>query len=281
MASSNEYTEYYGRIDFNEKLIRDILFNHAKDNKGDDNFGISPENRILNENKQIFIKNYETLKDLFKKNNPYLIHVIENTYSEKGQSLDSNYGNYVTFNYVEIIFIDNYCNYYIVKGYKNGIGRFKNGYLSMKITSPNEFIIKKQSTHKLSNDLIDDIKKIKPIQNINFQDGMKKFIENNPLYDIINIYFTLHQKNKNIIYQHKKKHTFKYNANESSDVYITGTFNNWEKIKMTNENNIWKYDIDLDEGTYEYKFIINDEWKHDEKQPIITNNGIINNIIIL
>ena len=50
---------------------------------------------------------------------------------------------------------------------------------------------------------------------------------------------------------------------------------------MTNENNIWKYYIDLDEGTYEYKFIINDEWKHDEKQPIITNNGIINNIIIL
>ena len=79
----------------------------------------------------------------------------------------------------------------------------------------------------------------------------------------------------------KKSYTFKYNANESSDVYITGTFNNWEKIKMTNENNIWKYYIDLDEGTYEYKFIINDEWKHDEKQPIITNNGIINNIIIL
>ena len=26
---------------------------------------------------------------------------------------------------------------------------------------------------------------------------------------------------------------------------------------MTNENNIWKYYIDLDEGTYEYKFIIN------------------------
>jgi len=79
----------------------------------------------------------------------------------------------------------------------------------------------------------------------------------------------------------KKSYIFKYNANESSDVYITGTFNNWEKIKMTNENNIWKYYIDLDEGTYEYKFIINDEWKHDEKQPIITNNGIINNIIIL
>ena len=201
MASSNEYTEGYGRIDINGKQIRDILFNHAKDNKGDDNFGIFPENTLLNENKQIFIKNYETLIDLFKKNNPYLIHVIENAYSEVRQESGFS-GNNPTFDYVEIIFIDNYCNYYIIKGYKNGVGRFSNGYMCQKITSPNEFIIKKQSTHKLSNDLIDDIKKIKPIQNINFNinfkdAGMLKFIENNPLYDIINIYFTLHQKNKN------------------------------------------------------------------------------------
>ena len=198
MASSNEYTEGYGRIDINGKQIRDILFNHAKDNKGDDNFGIFPENTILNENKQIFIKNYETLIDLFKKNNPYLIHVIENAYSEVRQESGFS-GNNPTFDYVEIIFIDNYCNYYIIKGYKNGVGRFSNGYMCQKKTSPDKFIIKKQSTHKLSNDLIDDIKKIKPIQNINFKDdGILKFIENNPLYDIINIYFKLHQKNKTL-----------------------------------------------------------------------------------
>ena len=220
MASSNEYTEGYGRID--PKLT--------------DRWN---QNIILNLD-----------------NNKYIIHQFEIT--------DEN-------TYCNSVYIDNYSNYYIQHITRNAGPYQCTSYGNLGLLIKND-----NTKYKLSNKLIDNIKKIKY-----YPTGGG----GHPNSSADNIYFDVLDIIKNIIVAQSekitKKYIFKYQSLESSDVYIAGTFNNWEKIKMTNDNNIWKYDMDLDEGTYEYKFIINDEWKYDDKQPIITNNGIINNIVIL
>jgi len=230
MASSNEYTEDYGRIEPNlTNFINHILFRNDNTDNIHFNFNIR-------------------IKEIYS-NNRYIIHQFDIT--------DLN-------TYINRVFIDNYSNYYIIeKGMhiQNDIEKIDN------------------TKYKLSNKIIDNIKKIKYYPTTSYTNCP------NPRGDTI--YVDMLDIIKNIIVSQSeeiiKKHTFKYKTLklETSEVYIAGTFNNWEKIKMTNENEIWKYDVELDKGIYEYKFIINNEWKYDENQPIITNNGIINNIVIL
>ena len=136
--------------------------------------------------------------------------------------------------------------------------------MCQKKTSPDKFIIKKQSTHKLSNDLIDDIKKIKPIQNINFKDdGILKFIENNPLYDIINIYFKLHQKNKTLEAV-KDLPEINEDSEESDEIdklwfdgkILNKVITNYGKPSTTEEhkNIIEKYNKEIQKNVYKKMF---------------------------
>lgn len=67
-----------------------------------------------------------------------------------------------------------------------------------------------------------------------------------------------------------------------NDVYITGTFCDWKKrIKMNkNKNNIFEQELLLDKGKYEFKFIVDNEWKCSSYYPQIKDNrGIINNYL--
>ncbi len=65
------------------------------------------------------------------------------------------------------------------------------------------------------------------------------------------------------------------------NVYLSGTFNNWKKDKMTLEDNIWKLKKKLQQGIYYYKFIVDDEWQIDTDKPYEEKDGHINNKIII
>lgn len=64
-------------------------------------------------------------------------------------------------------------------------------------------------------------------------------------------------------------------------VYITGTFNNWERqIPMHRSGNDFSYVHNLKKGKHAFKFIVDDEWRHAPDQPTIADiDGQINNFI--
>jgi hypothetical protein len=64
-------------------------------------------------------------------------------------------------------------------------------------------------------------------------------------------------------------------------VYITGTFNNWERqIPMHRSGNDFTYVHNLPKGKHAYKFIVDDEWRFAPDQETIADvEGRINNYI--
>jgi hypothetical protein len=64
-------------------------------------------------------------------------------------------------------------------------------------------------------------------------------------------------------------------------VYITGTFNNWERqIPMHRSGNDFTYVHNLKRGKHAFKFIVDDEWRFAPDQPTIADvEGQINNFI--
>jgi hypothetical protein len=65
------------------------------------------------------------------------------------------------------------------------------------------------------------------------------------------------------------------------NVYITGTFNNWERqIPMHRSGNDFTYVHNLKRGKHAFKFIVDDEWRYAPDQPTIADvEGRINNFI--
>jgi hypothetical protein len=65
------------------------------------------------------------------------------------------------------------------------------------------------------------------------------------------------------------------------NVYITGTFNNWEKqIPMHRSGNDFTYVHNLKRGKHAFKFVVDDEWRFAPDQPTIADvEGRINNFI--
>lgn len=64
-------------------------------------------------------------------------------------------------------------------------------------------------------------------------------------------------------------------------VYITGTFNNWERqIPMHRSGNDFTYVHNLKRGKHAFKYIVDDEWRFAPDQPTIADiEGRINNFI--
>lgn len=60
------------------------------------------------------------------------------------------------------------------------------------------------------------------------------------------------------------------------NIELWGSFNNWNSgYVLTN----YTVTIDLEPGTYEYKYRHNDQWYYDISRPTVNNNGNINNVI--
>ena len=66
--------------------------------------------------------------------------------------------------------------------------------------------------------------------------------------------------------QNHKKATFKFMAPEAQSVLLAGDFNAWEPashpLKRTS-NGLWKANLSLSPGRYEYRFLVDGQWQND------------------
>lgn len=80
---------------------------------------------------------------------------------------------------------------------------------------------------------------------------------------------------------------FKYNGMNARDVYLVGDFNHWkindESRLSRAENGQWEKKINLPEGRYKYKFVVDGEWlvdsENQEREP--NSFGTLDSIIKL
>ena len=83
----------------------------------------------------------------------------------------------------------------------------------------------------------------------------------------------------------RKRLKFQIKANPGSDVYLAGSFNDWDtkakKMKDANGDGLFSSTLLLHSGEYEYKFIINDEWHVDPACPnwVRNDHGTLNSVI--
>lgn len=69
---------------------------------------------------------------------------------------------------------------------------------------------------------------------------------------------------------------------EPKAVWISGSFNNWEKVLMHGSKTHWVIIIDLPEGEHQYKFKVDDKWFHNQKEPTVPDGmGGLNNVIVV
>lgn len=66
-------------------------------------------------------------------------------------------------------------------------------------------------------------------------------------------------------------------------VCMAGSFNNWQPQELKDDNNTGRYTaiVTLPAGRHEYKFIINDLWRHDASNPnsVVNTFGSLNSVI--
>jgi 5'-AMP-activated protein kinase regulatory beta subunit len=64
-------------------------------------------------------------------------------------------------------------------------------------------------------------------------------------------------------------------------VFVTGTFNNWaERIPMRQSRSDFTVCLNLPVGTFQYKFIVDNEWRFSPSQPLVQDTqGNVNNCI--
>ena len=81
-----------------------------------------------------------------------------------------------------------------------------------------------------------------------------------------------------------KRVTFHVPASPNSEVYLAGSFNNWDakrhQMKDTRGNGKYAITLLLPKGEYEYKFVVNSNWVADpECQDWVRNSfGTLNNV---
>lgn len=83
----------------------------------------------------------------------------------------------------------------------------------------------------------------------------------------------------------KRKVQFEVSAEPGSQVYVAGTFNSWSPttnpLKERTDGGHFKATLNLDEGTHEYKFVVNGHWMSDPKCPswIPDGCGAMNSVL--
>ena len=66
-----------------------------------------------------------------------------------------------------------------------------------------------------------------------------------------------------------RRMVFEFSAEPGSQVFVAGTFNNWDPtqspLKSNSNNSHFKATLRLPPGTHEYKFVVNGVWTADPK----------------
>jgi 5'-AMP-activated protein kinase regulatory beta subunit len=84
----------------------------------------------------------------------------------------------------------------------------------------------------------------------------------------------------------KRKITFTLIAPDAEEVFLVGDFNNWNEKKQPmkkDESGRWKKDIIVAPGRYEYKYLVDGQWKIDQANNEVIQNrfGTLNNVILV
>ena len=73
----------------------------------------------------------------------------------------------------------------------------------------------------------------------------------------------------------KRRVTFKLFAPEAQEVLLSGSFNDWsyDATPLKKEpSGVWKTLVSLSPGTYEYRFIVDGQWRDDPECPLRVEN---------
>jgi 1,4-alpha-glucan branching enzyme len=65
----------------------------------------------------------------------------------------------------------------------------------------------------------------------------------------------------------KKRHQFLYEASDATSVRVTGSFCDWADgyALKKDKKGVWKASVSLRPGRYEYRFVVDGEWRDDPK----------------
>jgi len=82
----------------------------------------------------------------------------------------------------------------------------------------------------------------------------------------------------------RRKVTFSFESVDAKEVILMGDFNNWNAKKhpmKSNGNGMWKKSLVIPPGRYEYKFLVDRQWKEDphNDQTCLNCFGTCNNVI--
>ncbi len=84
-----------------------------------------------------------------------------------------------------------------------------------------------------------------------------------------------------------RKVNFKVAAEPGSEVFVAGTFNNWDPRKNpmppNPDSGYYKTTLNLSPGRHEYKFIVNGQWRADTDCPewVPNDHGSLNSVITI
>ena len=82
----------------------------------------------------------------------------------------------------------------------------------------------------------------------------------------------------------KKSIEFHFQADPGKDVFIAGSFNDWNPTKTKLKDlgdGLYMVKLQLRSGAHEYKFIVDDIWQIDPQNPETVDNacGSINSVL--
>jgi len=86
--------------------------------------------------------------------------------------------------------------------------------------------------------------------------------------------------------ENHKKATFRFMAPDATSVLLAGDFNAWDPnvhpLKRTS-NGLWKANLNLSPGRYEYRFLVDGQWFNDPdcKSYVPNPYGSDNSVVIL
>ena len=83
----------------------------------------------------------------------------------------------------------------------------------------------------------------------------------------------------------KRRVNFSFEAPDANKVVLGGDFNNWNirAQPMKNEGGVWKKTVTLEPGRYEYKFLVDGQWRNDPNNTQVCANrfGTHNNVLVI
>lgn len=84
----------------------------------------------------------------------------------------------------------------------------------------------------------------------------------------------------------RRKVTFSFESVDAKEVILMGDFNNWNAKKhpmKSNGNGMWNKSLMIPPGRYEYKFLVDRQWKEDpqNEQTCLNCFGTYNNVFNL